>query len=136
MTGGELFVECLKAQGVKDIFGIPGGHLDPVYESLYKNRDTIHHYVGRHEGGCAFMADGYARTTGEVGVCMTVPGPGAAQRCHRNWRSIHSLLAGAAGYRTESLPSCQKRSGEDVPRLRSEGCVCNNDEAHRTCSSG
>ena len=78
MIGGELFVECLKAQGVKDIFGIPGGHLDPVYESLYKNRDTIRHYVGRHEGGCAFMADGYARTTGEVGVCMTVPGPGAA----------------------------------------------------------
>ena len=78
MTGGELFVECLKAQGVKDIFGIPGGHLDPVYESLYKNRNTIRHYVGRHEGGCAFMADGYARTTGEVGVCMTVPGPGAA----------------------------------------------------------
>ena len=78
MTGGELFVECLKAQGVKDIFGIPGGHLDPVYESLYKNRDTIRHYVGRHEGGCAFMADGYARSTGEVGVCMTVPGPGAA----------------------------------------------------------
>ena len=76
MTGGELFVECLKAQGVKVVFGMPGGHLDAVYEALYKNRDTIRHYVGRHEGGLAFMADGYARATGEVGVCVTVPGPG------------------------------------------------------------
>ncbi len=78
MTGGEIFVECLKAQGVKAIFGMPGGHLDPVYEALYKNRDTIRHYLARHEGGAAFMADGYARATGDVGVCMTVPGPGAS----------------------------------------------------------
>ncbi len=77
MTGGEIFVECLKAQGVKAIFGMPGNHLNAVYESLYKNRDTIRHYVARHEGGAAFMADGYARATGDVGVCVTVPGPGA-----------------------------------------------------------
>ena len=77
MTGGEIFVECLKAQGVTDIFGMPGGHLNPVYESLYKNREQISHYVVRHEGGAAFMADGYARSTGDVGVCLTIPGPGS-----------------------------------------------------------
>ena len=77
MTGGEIFVECLKAQGVTDIFGMPGGHLNPVYESLYKSREQISHYVVRHEGGAAFMADGYARSTGDVGVCLTIPGPGS-----------------------------------------------------------
>ena len=77
MTGGDIFVECLKAQGVKDIFGLPGNHLDTVYEALYNNQDCIQHYVTRHEGGTAFMADGYARATGDVGVCMTVPGPGS-----------------------------------------------------------
>ena len=77
MTGGDLFVEGLKAQGVSVIFGLPGNHLDTVYESLYNNQDSIQHYVTRHEGGASFMADGYARATGDVGVCMTVPGPGS-----------------------------------------------------------
>ncbi|MDE0637435.1 MAG: thiamine pyrophosphate-binding protein [Candidatus Poribacteria bacterium] len=77
MTGGAIFVECLKAQGVEVIFGLPGNHLDTVYEALYNNQDNIRHYVTRHEGGAAFMADGYARATGDVGVCMTVPGPGS-----------------------------------------------------------
>ena len=77
MTGGTIFVKCLKAQGVEVIFGLPGNHLDTVYEALYNNQDSIWHYVTRHEGGAAFMADGYARATGDVGVCMTVPGPGA-----------------------------------------------------------
>lgn len=77
MTGGAIFVECLKTQGVEVIFGLPGNHLDTVYEALYNNQDSIRHYVTRHEGGAAFMADGYARATGDVGVCMTVPGPGS-----------------------------------------------------------
>ena len=77
MTGGAIFVECLKAQGVKVIFGLPGNHLDTVYEALFNNQDSIRHYVTRHEGGAAFMADGYARASGDVGVCMTVPGPGS-----------------------------------------------------------
>jgi len=77
MTGGTIFVECLKKQGVEVIFGLPGNHLDTVYEALYNNQDSIRHYVTRHEGGAAFMADGYARATGDVGVCMTVPGPGS-----------------------------------------------------------
>ncbi len=77
MTGGHIFVECLKAQGIEVIFGLPGNHLDTVYEALYNNQENIRHYVTRHEGGTAFMADGYARVTGDVGVCMTVPGPGS-----------------------------------------------------------
>jgi acetolactate synthase-1/2/3 large subunit len=77
MTGGTIFVECLKTQGVEVIFGLPGNHLDTVYEALYNNQNSIRHYVTRHEGGAAFIADGYARATGDVGVCMTVPGPGA-----------------------------------------------------------
>ena len=52
MTGGEIFVECLKAQGVKAIFGMPGNHLNAVYESFYKNRDTIRHYRRGH-GACS-----------------------------------------------------------------------------------
>ena len=67
MTGGDLFVEGLKAQGVSVIFGLPGNHLDTVYESLYNNQDSIQHYVTRHEGGASFMADGYARATGMSG---------------------------------------------------------------------
>ncbi len=77
MTGGTIFVECLKTQGVEVIFGLPGNHLDTVYEALYNNQNSIQHYVTRHEGGAAFMADGYARATADVGVCMTVPGPGS-----------------------------------------------------------
>ena len=50
MTGGHIFVECLKAQGVEVIFGLPGNHLDTVYEALYYNQDSIRHYVTRHEG--------------------------------------------------------------------------------------
>ena len=76
VTGGEIFVKSLKAQGVTSIFGMPGGHLTPVYASLYHHREEICHYVVRHEGGAAFMADGYARSTGDVGVCLTIPGPG------------------------------------------------------------
>ncbi len=78
MTGGELLIQCLMAQGVKVIFGIPGNQLTPVYESLYKHQDEIQHVLGRHESSVAFMADGYARSTGNIGVCMTIPGPGAS----------------------------------------------------------
>ncbi len=78
MTGGELLVECLIAQGVKVIFGIPGNQLTPVYEALYRKQDRIRHILTRHEGGASFMADGYARSSGEIGVCLTIPGPGAS----------------------------------------------------------
>ncbi len=78
MTGGEILVECLKEQGVKVVFGMPGNHLNHIYAGLYKNRDAIKHILVRHEGGASLMADGYARVTGDVGVCLTIPGPGAS----------------------------------------------------------
>ena len=78
MTGGRLLVECLVAQGVKVIFGIPGNQLAPIYEALYHLQDKIRHVLTRHESGSAFMADGYARSSGEIGVCMTIPGPGVS----------------------------------------------------------
>ncbi len=77
MTGGEIVVECLKQQGVNVVFGMPGGHINPIYTGLYKNRDSIQHILARHEGGASLMADGYARATSEVGVCVVIPGPGA-----------------------------------------------------------
>jgi len=77
MTGGRLLVECLIKQEVNVIFGIPGNQLAPVYEGLYHLQDKIRHVLTRHESGAAFMADGYARSSGKIGVCMTIPGPGA-----------------------------------------------------------
>jgi acetolactate synthase-1/2/3 large subunit len=77
MTGGKLLVECLIKQEVNVIFGIPGNQLAPVYEGLYYLQDKIRHVLTRHESGAAFMADGYARSSGKIGVCMTIPGPGA-----------------------------------------------------------
>lgn len=75
MTGGQILIESLKNHGVKVIFGIPGYHNLPLYDALYDERD-IQTIVATHEGGAAFMADGYARTTGQVGVCLTTAGPG------------------------------------------------------------
>jgi acetolactate synthase-1/2/3 large subunit len=77
MTGGRLLVECLIKQEVNVIFGIPGNQLAPVYEGLYHLQYKIRHVLTRHESGAAFMADGYARSSGKIGVCMTIPGPGA-----------------------------------------------------------
>ena len=78
MTGGEIVVECLKKQGVSVVFGMPGTHLSQIYAGLYKNQDSITHILARHEGGASFMAEGYSRATGEVGVCTVIPGPGAS----------------------------------------------------------
>ena len=78
MTGAEILVECLKKQGVKVIFGMPGSLTREIDAALYKNKRTIHYILARHEGGASLMADGYARVTGDVGVCLAIPGPGAA----------------------------------------------------------
>jgi acetolactate synthase I/II/III large subunit len=76
MTGGEALVAQLVHEGVTDVFGIPGVQLDWATDALRRARDKIHYYVPRHEQTASYMADGYARTTGKVGVCMVVPGPG------------------------------------------------------------
>ncbi|MCX6031548.1 MAG: thiamine pyrophosphate-binding protein [Chloroflexi bacterium] len=76
MTGGQAVVEALRAEGVRTVFGIPGLHTLHIYEAL-RTCPTIRHITTRHEQGAAFMADGYARATGEPGVCLTITGPGA-----------------------------------------------------------
>jgi acetolactate synthase I/II/III large subunit len=75
MTGGQLLVECLARCGVKVIFGIPGAHTAAIYDALYKH-PKVQHILVRHEQSAAFMADGYARTTGSIGVCCVTTGPG------------------------------------------------------------
>ena len=76
-TGAEIVIECLKEQGVDVVFGYPGGSILNVYDALYKHSDEIFHVLTSHEQGAAHAADGYARATGKVGVCMATSGPGA-----------------------------------------------------------
>ena len=77
LTGSQIIIECLKEQGVDTVFGYPGGAILNVYDELYKHSDEITHYLTSHEQGAAHAADGYARSTGKVGVCMATSGPGA-----------------------------------------------------------
>ena len=76
MTGGQALVASLIANGVETIFALPGVQLDGAFDALYAERGAIRVIHPRHEQAAAYMADGYARTTGKVGVCMVVPGPG------------------------------------------------------------
>jgi len=76
MTGGQAVVAMLKQEGVQTIFGLPGVQLDPIFDALYDERDTIRVLQTRHEQATAYMADGYARVTGKEGICLVVPGPG------------------------------------------------------------
>ena len=79
MRGGDLLIECLKAQGVRCLFGMPGTQNIQIYDSLLRcGAGAIDHYLVRHEYGATVMADGYARASGDVGVALTVPGPGAS----------------------------------------------------------
>jgi acetolactate synthase-1/2/3 large subunit len=77
LNGSEILMECLLEQGVDTIFGYPGGAVLNIYDALYKYRDKITHYLTSHEQGAAHAADGYARATGKVGVCLATSGPGA-----------------------------------------------------------
>ena len=74
LTGAQIVIECLKEQGVDTVFGYPGGAILNVYDELYKHRDEITHYLTSHEQGASHAADGYARATGKVGVCLPPPG--------------------------------------------------------------
>jgi len=93
LTGADIIVECLLEQGVDTVFGYPGGAILNVYDALYKNRDKIHHYLTSHEQGASHAADGYARATGKVGVCMATSGPGAT-----------NLVTGIATAYMDSVP--------------------------------
>ncbi|MBP1326939.1 acetolactate synthase-1/2/3 large subunit [Leucobacter exalbidus] len=92
MTGGELLAESLIAQGVTKIFGIPGVQLDGATDALYDRKDQIEFVCARNEQATTYMADGYARSTGDVGVAMVVPGPGV----------LNALAGVATGYATNS----------------------------------
>ena len=93
LTGADIIVECLLEQGVDTVFGYPGGAILNVYDALYKNRDKINHYLTSHEQGASHAADGYARATGKVGVCMATSGPGAT-----------NLVTGIATAYMDSVP--------------------------------
>ncbi len=77
LSGADILMECLLEQDVEVIFGYPGGTILNVYDSLVKYRDRIHHYLTAHEQGASHAADGYARSTGKVGVAFATSGPGA-----------------------------------------------------------
>ena len=76
IKGARILLECLSRLGIKEIFGYPGGAVIPIYDELYSFKD-IKHYFSRHEQGAVHEADGYARSTGKVGVCLATSGPGA-----------------------------------------------------------
>ncbi|MGH7277948.1 MAG: thiamine pyrophosphate-binding protein, partial [Candidatus Rokuibacteriota bacterium] len=76
VTGGEAVVAALAAEGVRHVFGIPGVHNLPIYDALLR-QSAVTHVLARHEAGAAFMADGYARASGDVGVVVVTTGPGA-----------------------------------------------------------
>src|ERR1700688_4953002 len=75
LTGARILWECLEREGVKEVFGYPGGAILPAYDAL--KHSSIHHILVRHEQGATHMADGYARATGNVGVAVATSGPGA-----------------------------------------------------------
>ncbi len=76
MTGAEMMVEALKDQGVDTIFGYPGGAVLPIYDAIFQ-QNFVKHVLVRHEQGAAHAAEGYARSTGKVGVLLVTSGPGA-----------------------------------------------------------
>ncbi len=93
LTGAEIILECLLREDVRVVFGYPGGAILPTYDALYKYRDRIHHVLVRHEQGASHMADGFARATGKVGVCIATSGPGAT-----------NLVTGLATAMMDSVP--------------------------------
>ena len=93
MTGSQIVIECLKEQGVDTVFGYPGGAILNIYDELYRHQDEIRHVLVSHEQGAAHAADGYARSTGKVGVCMATSGPGAT-----------NLVTGIATAYMDSVP--------------------------------
>ena len=93
LTGAEIVVACLKEQGVDTVFGYPGGAILNIYDALYQHRDEITHILTSHEQGASHAADGYARATGKVGVCLATSGPGAT-----------NLVTGIATAYMDSVP--------------------------------
>ena len=92
LTGAQIVVRLLERQGIRRVAGIPGGAILPIYDALSQT-DVIHHILARHEQGGGFMAQGMARATGEVAVCMASSGPGAT-----------NLVTAIADAKLDSIP--------------------------------
>ncbi len=93
LTGAQILIECLVEQGVDTVFGYPGGSVLNIYDELYKNSDRVTHILTAHEQGASHAADGYARASGKVGVCIATSGPGAT-----------NLVTGIATAYLDSVP--------------------------------
>ncbi|MDF2822280.1 MAG: ilvB [Clostridiales bacterium] len=93
LTGAEIIIECLKEQNADTIFGYPGGQALNIYDELYKHSSEVRHILTAHEQGASHAADGYARATGKVGVCLATSGPGAT-----------NLVTGIATAYMDSVP--------------------------------
>lgn len=106
LNGSEIVVECLKEQGVDTVFGYPGGTILNIYDALYKHSNEIRHILTSHEQGAAHAADGYARATGKVGVCMATSGPGAT-----------NLVTGIATAYMDSVPIVAITANVTLPML-------------------
>ena len=106
LTGAEIVVECLKEQGVDTVFGYPGGTILNIYDALYKHSNEINHILTSHEQGAAHAADGYARATGKVGVCLATSGPGAT-----------NLVTGIATAYMDSVPMVAITANVNLPLL-------------------
>jgi len=78
ISGAEIILEVLQHHNINTVFGYPGGSVLPLYDALYSYKDRINHILTRHEQGAAHAADGYARSSGGIGVCIVTSGPGAA----------------------------------------------------------
>ena len=109
LTGAEIVVACLKEQEVDTVFGYPGGTILNVYDALYKHSDEIRHILTSHEQGAAHAADGYARATGKVGVCLATSGPGAT-----------NLVTGIATAYMDSVPMVAITCNVNLPLLGKE----------------
>ena len=106
LNGSEIVIECLKEQGVDTVFGYPGGSILNIYDALYKHSDEIRHILTSHEQGAAHAADGYARATGRVGVCLATSGPGAT-----------NLVTGIATAYMDSVPVVAITANVNLPAL-------------------
>ena len=106
LTGAQIVIECLKEQNVDTVFGYPGGAILNVYDELYKHSDEIHHVLTSHEQGASHAADGYARSTGKVGVCLATSGPGAT-----------NLVTGIATAQMDSVSMVAITCNVNVPLL-------------------
>jgi len=105
LSGSEIVIECLKEQGVDTVFGYPGGTILNIYDALYRHPE-IKHILTSHEQGAAHAADGYARSTGKVGVCMATSGPGAT-----------NLVTGIATAFMDSIPLVAITCNVNLPAL-------------------